>query len=87
MASGVVEIAPIWGALGEEKALHVFHAFTGADTVGRFFELGKTKWSQQYMKAYHGYHRDNHGDILTTTTYIPPAPHAILELIRCQRTA
>ena len=53
IVSGVVEIGPIWGALGEEKAaaLHVFHAFTGADTVGRFSGLGKTKWFQQYMKA------------------------------------
>ena len=38
--SGVVEIAPIWGALVEEKtaALHVFHAFTGADTVLRTWQ-------------------------------------------------
>ena len=53
IASGVVEIGPIWGALGEEKAaaLHVFHAFIGADIVGRFSGLGKTKWFQQCMEA------------------------------------
>jgi len=35
MVPGVAEIAPIWGVLEAEKAtvLHVFHAFTGADTV------------------------------------------------------
>ena len=32
----------------------------------------------------HGYHRDDHGDILPTTTNVPPAPQAILEPIRCQ---
>ena len=53
MVSGVVEVGPIWNALGEKKAaaLHVFHAFTGTDTVGRFSGLGKTKWFQQYMKT------------------------------------
>ena len=53
MVSGVVDVGPIWNALGEKKAaaLHVFHAFTGTDTVGRFSGLGKTKWFQQYMKT------------------------------------
>lgn len=53
MVSGILEIGPIWSALGLEKAaaLHVFHAFTGADNVGRFSGIGKTKWFQQYMKA------------------------------------
>jgi len=43
----------VWSALGREKAaaLHVFHAFTGADNVGRFSGLGKTMWFQQYMKV------------------------------------
>ena len=45
MASGM-EIGPIWSAQGREKAtaLHIFQAFTGADNVGRFSGLGKTKW-------------------------------------------
>jgi len=53
MVSGTLEIAPIWRALGQEKAkaLPIFHAFSGADNVGRFSGLGKTKWFQQYLKA------------------------------------
>lgn len=53
MASGVLQIEPIWDALGEEraKALHVFHAFTGADNIGRFSGIGKTTWFQLYLKA------------------------------------
>ena len=53
MVSGTLEIEPIWNALGRDKAaaLAVFHAFTGADTVGRFSGIGKTKWFQQYMKS------------------------------------
>jgi len=53
MFSGILEIGLIWSALGREKAaaLHVFNAFTGADNVGRFSGLGKTKWFQQYMKV------------------------------------
>lgn len=53
MVSGVIEIEPIWRALGREKAtaLPIFHAFTGADNVGRFSGIGKKKWFQQYMKA------------------------------------
>ena len=182
MASGILEIGPIWSALGREKAtaLHVFHAFTGADNVGRFSGLGKTKWFQQYMRAdkevisallklteegdvtqdvrdvlsqfvcslycpkginitkipdlrwhlfckylaestklpptvgsltehidrvhvqarvwsqatemwqhlldplTHGYYQDDNGTILPTTTKVPPAPQAIVELVRCQ---
>lgn len=53
MVSGTLEIAPIWRALGQEKAkaLPIFHAFSGADNVGRFSGLGKTNWFQQYLKA------------------------------------
>ena len=42
MVSGTLEIEPIWSALGRDKAaaLLVFHAFTGADNVGRFSGLG-----------------------------------------------
>ena len=38
MASGIVEVNPIWTALGADraKALPSFHAFTGADNTGRF---------------------------------------------------
>ena len=37
MASGIVEVNPIWTALGADraKALPSFHAFTGADNTGR----------------------------------------------------
>ena len=31
--------------------LLVFHTFTGADNVGRFSGLGKSKWFQQYMRV------------------------------------
>ena len=53
MVSGMVEVGPIWRALGRDKAttLPVFHAFTGADNVGRFSGVGKTKWLQHYIKA------------------------------------
>lgn len=53
MASSVVQIEPIWKALGEERAqaLPAFHAFTGADNTGRFARLGKAKWFQCYLKA------------------------------------
>ena len=38
MVSGIINIQPIWRALGEEKAraLPVFHAFTRTDNVGKF---------------------------------------------------
>ena len=49
----MVDIEPIWSALGKEKAqaLPIFHAFTGVDNVGKFSGISKTKWFQQYMKA------------------------------------
>ena len=52
-ASGVVEIEPIWKAIGAERviALPTFHAFTGADNTGRFSRIGKATWLQVYMKA------------------------------------
>jgi len=34
--------------LGDKRA---FHAFTGADTTGRFARLGKAKWLQECQKA------------------------------------
>ena len=53
MASGVVQIEPLWQALGKEraKALPAFHAFTGADNTGRFSRIGKATWLQDYLKA------------------------------------
>jgi len=53
MVSGMVDIEPIWTALGKEKAqaLPIFHAFTGADNLGKFSGIGKTKWFEQYLKA------------------------------------
>ena len=182
MVSGTVEIGPIWNALGRDKAaaLPAFNAFTGADTIGRFSGIGKTKWFQQYLAIdsdiiaglmtlseegdltqegkdalanfvcmvycpkgihitsipdlrwhlfcknlaesgklpptigalvehiqrarvqirvwsqatvmwqsfldplKHGYYQKSNGEILPTTTKVPPAPMAIVELIRCQ---
>ena len=42
----MVDIEPIWRALGKEKAqaLPIFHTFTGADNIGKFSGIGKTKW-------------------------------------------
>ncbi|XP_014672104.1 PREDICTED: malate dehydrogenase-like [Priapulus caudatus] len=53
MASGVVQVQPIWTELGPEraKALPAFHAFTGADNTGRFSRIGKATWLQVYFKA------------------------------------
>ncbi|KAJ4946949.1 hypothetical protein JOQ06_008992, partial [Pogonophryne albipinna] len=53
LASGVVQIEPLWRALGKEraKALSAFHAFTGADNTGRFSRIGKATWLQIYLKT------------------------------------
>ena len=53
MASGVLQIQPIWTALGVDraKALPTFHAFTGADNTGRYSGMGKTAWFKIYLKA------------------------------------
>ena len=53
MASGVLQIQPIWTALGVDraKALPTFHAFTGADNTGRFSGMGKTTRFKIYLKA------------------------------------
>ena len=53
MASGIVEVNPIWTALGADraKALPSFHAFTGADNTGRFAGIGKATWMSMYLKA------------------------------------
>ncbi|KAJ4939708.1 hypothetical protein JOQ06_029151 [Pogonophryne albipinna] len=53
MASGVVQIEPLWRALGKEraKALPAFYTFTGADNTGRFSRIRKATWLQIYLKA------------------------------------
>ena len=54
MLPGMVDIWPIWRSLGVEKTqtLPIFHdAFAGTDNVGKFSEIGKTNWFQQYIKA------------------------------------
>ena len=53
MASGVIQVQPVWTDLGPErvKALPAFHAFSGADYTGRFSRIGKATWLQVYLKA------------------------------------
>ena len=53
MVSGVVEVNPIWAALGADRAkgLPAFHAFTGADNTGRFSRIGKTTWLNTYLET------------------------------------
>ena len=51
MASGVIQIEPIWKAAGADrvKALPAFCAFTGADNTGRLCCIGKATRLQVYM--------------------------------------
>ena len=53
MTSGVLEIEPLWVALGPDraKALPGLHAFTGTDTTGRFARIGKSTWFRLFMEA------------------------------------
>ena len=53
MASGVLQIQLIWTALGVDRAkgISTFHAFTGADSTGRFSGVGKITWFKIYLKA------------------------------------
>ena len=53
MTSGTLEIKLIRNALGPDrvKALPAFHAFTGADSTGRFARIGKTSWFKLFMEA------------------------------------
>ena len=53
LVSGIVQIRPMWFALGEEraKALSAFHAFTGADNIGRFSGIGKKTWFKAFLNA------------------------------------
>ena len=43
MVSGILNVQPIWRALGEEKAraLPILH---GTDNVGKFSGISKLKW-------------------------------------------
>ena len=51
MTSSVQMIEPIWTALGPDraKALLGLHAFTGADTTGRFNGIGKQTWFKLFL--------------------------------------
>ena len=53
MTSGTLEIKLIWNALGPDrvKALPAFHAFTGADSTGRFARIAKTSWFKLFKEA------------------------------------
>jgi hypothetical protein len=53
MVSGTIKLRPIWKTLGMEKvrALPAFHAFTGADNIGRFSRIGKSTWLKLFLKA------------------------------------
>ena len=53
MVSGVIDVEPIARALGRQRAnaLPALHASSGADTVGKFNQLGKATWMTIFMKS------------------------------------
>ena len=53
MASGVIQVHPIWRAPCPEraKALPASRAFSRADNTRRFPRIGKATWLQVYFKA------------------------------------
>ena len=53
MVSGVIDVEHIARALGRQRAnvLPALHAFSGADTVGKFNQLGKATWMTIFMKS------------------------------------
>ena len=53
MTSGILQIEPLWNILGSEKAkaLPALHAFSGADTTGRFSRVGKATWFKIFLEA------------------------------------
>jgi len=53
MVSGIIDMEPIAAALGRQraKALPALHAFSGADTIGKFNRIGKATWLKVFMKA------------------------------------
>ena len=53
MVSGVIDAKPIARTHGRQRAnaLPALHAFSGADTVGKFNQLGKSTWLTIFMKS------------------------------------
>ena len=53
MVSGVIDGEPIACALGRQRAnaLPALHAFSGADTVGMFNQIGKATWLKINIKS------------------------------------
>ena len=53
MVSGVIDVETIAPSLGRQRAnaLPALHAFSGADTVGKFNQLGKATWLKMFMKS------------------------------------
>ena len=53
MVSGVIDLEPIARALGRQmaNALPVLHAFSRADAVGKFNQLGKATWMNIFMTS------------------------------------
>ena len=53
MLSGVIDVEPIARAHGRQRAntLPALHTFSGADTVGKFNQLGKAAWLNIFMKS------------------------------------
>ena len=51
LASGVVEIRPIWENLGIQRAqaIPAFHVFSGADNTGKFAQIGKATWFKLFL--------------------------------------
>ena len=53
LASGVVEIQPIWENLCSQRvqAIPAFRAFSGADNNGKFARIGKATWFNLFLEA------------------------------------
>ena len=53
MVSGVIDVEPIVRALDRQRAnaLRALHAFSGADTVGKFNQLGNAMWLKLFMTS------------------------------------
>ena len=48
--SGVIDVEPIARPLGRQRA-HALYAFSAADKVGKFNQLGKATWLKIFMKS------------------------------------
>ena len=70
------KLPPTVGALEEhiERAHVQIRAWSQATVM----------WQSFLDPLKHGYYQKSHGEILPTATKVPPAPLAIVELIRCQ---